>query len=74
MPLATGYLPLVLIAEDNVAILHHAIEHIARLESIAPEILTIIDITRDGESFLYSQFDGVHRCFHGIAADGTGNS
>ena len=55
-----GYLPLILVTKDDVAILHHLEQHIMRLQTISPEILTVINVTGNGQPVRNSKFDGIH--------------
>ena len=55
-----GYLPLILVTKDDVAILHHLEQHIMRLQTISPEILTVIDVAGNGQPVRNSKFDGIH--------------
>ena len=57
---STGYLPLILITEDDVAILHHLEEHIVRFQTVSPEILAIVDIAGDDSAISNRQLDGIH--------------
>ena len=74
MRYTAGNLPLILVAKDDVAVLHHLEEHIMRFQSVSPKILTVVDIADNSQAIRYRQFDGIHGRFHRITADGTSNT
>ena len=55
-----GYLPLILVTKDDVAILHHLKQNVMRFQTISPEILTVIDVAGYDQAVSNSKFDGIH--------------
>ena len=55
-----GYLPLILVTKDDVAILHHLKQNVMRLQAISPKILTVINVAGNGQPVRNSKFDGIH--------------
>ena len=61
---ATCYLPLVLVAKDNVAILHHIEYHIVRLHAVSPKILAVVDVAYNSQSISRGKLYGIHSRLH----------
>ena len=70
-----GYLPLVLVAEDEVAVLHEAVQGGVGIGTlILPEVLAEVDVAGDAETGGPGGFNGLEGGVRGALGDGAGDA